>query len=235
MLFIDSANLSEITECFGMGIVKGVNTDPILLNQSGGMVPPTMPELEARIIAISRISSGPIFVQLTAETELEMMEQARVYDRWVPKRVVVSVPFSELGLVVSHRIKLEGKHIQVNMASVMTSLQAIAACNAGANFVSMMFAGVRWSGEFNLARRLLSNKGCYVLATSITDSLGVNSAFDSGANAVAVPYQILKAMLHDPKTEILNDTFRRATNAPRGLACPHATGPQGDPGPTGPR
>ena len=47
-------------------------------------------------------------VELTTETEKEMLEEAAGYHAWDPARITIKVPFSEIGLRVLHQLVEEG-------------------------------------------------------------------------------------------------------------------------------
>ena len=96
MLFLDSSDPKEIKDIFAWGVIAGVTTNPLILAREAGAT-----DIELRIREVLAVSSGPVSVELTTETEVAMMEEAHRYHTWAPSRVVIKVPFSEAGLRVT--------------------------------------------------------------------------------------------------------------------------------------
>ena len=93
MLFLDSSEPNEIREIFFWGVVAGITTNPLILSREAGAQ-----DLEPRIREVIQASRGPVSVELTHETEAEMLREAATYHAWDPARVCIKVPFSEVGL-----------------------------------------------------------------------------------------------------------------------------------------
>src|SRR5262245_57065533 len=108
MLFLDSSDPREIQDLMRWGVVAGITTNPLILSREAKGV-----ELGTRIIEVLRVSRAPVSVELLTETEAEMLAEAqtyRAYDAHEPpeaptqNRVVIKVPFSEVGLRVTHAL-----------------------------------------------------------------------------------------------------------------------------------
>src|SRR5208282_5077162 len=90
------------------------------------------------------VSSGDVSVELTTETEKEMLEESSVYHAWDPARITIKVPFSEVGLRVLHQLSTKG--VKTNVTCLMAMNQAYLAALAGATYVSIFSGRVRDMG-----------------------------------------------------------------------------------------
>ena len=90
------------------------------------------------------MSWGDVSVELTTETESEMLAEALQYHAWDPARIVIKVPFSEIGLRVLHQLTKRG--IKTNVTCLMAMNQAYLSALAGATYVSIFSGRVRDMG-----------------------------------------------------------------------------------------
>ena len=90
------ADAKEIKELFGWGVLSGVTTNPLIIAKEAPDA-----DLGERIREVLAVSWGDVSVELTTETEKEMLEESLLYVAWDPARITVKVPFSETGLRVS--------------------------------------------------------------------------------------------------------------------------------------
>jgi transaldolase len=201
MLFLDSSDPAEIKALFSWGVLAGVTTNPLILAREA----PTS-GLEHRIRQVLAASSGPVSVELTAESEGAMLEEARGYHAWDPTRICVKVPFGEAGLKVTHALAKAG--VRTNVTCVMSFNQAYLAALAGGTYVSIFSGRIRDMGydaraviaetRAQLDREELKTR---IIVGSIRHLADVNEALGAGAHVVTVPPPILRRMLHNPKTE----------------------------------
>jgi len=201
MLFLDSSEPSEIRDIFAWGVVVGVTTNPLILAREAGAA-----DLEQRIRSVVEVSKGPVSVELTTETFTDMMDEARRYHAWAPSRIVIKVPFGEVGLRVTHALTTLG--IETNVTCLMSFSQAYLAALAGGTYVSIFSGRVRDMGydvrpvigatRAQIDREKLSSK---IIVGSIRHIADVTEALEHGAHVVTVPPGILRKMLHNPKTD----------------------------------
>src|SRR6202012_1968157 len=71
-------------------------------------------------------------------------EEAQLYHAWDPARIVIKVPFSEVGLRVLHQLSKKG--VKTNVTCLMAMNQAYLAALAGATYVSIFSGRVRDMG-----------------------------------------------------------------------------------------
>lgn len=210
MFFLDSSDPREIADIFAWGVVRGVTTNPLILAREAGGA-----DLKERIHEVLAASSGPVSVELTAETEGAMLEEAREYHAWSPDRITIKVPFSEAGLRVTHALARRG--VSTNVTCLMSFNQAYLAALAGGTYVSIFSGRVRDMGydvrpviaqtREQLDREALPAK---IIIGSVRHFMDVNEALGAGAHIVTVPPPILRKMLHNPKTD---ETIREFNTA----------------------
>lgn len=210
MLFLDSSEPHEIKDIFAWGVVKGVTTNPLIIAREAGNV-----DLGERIRDVIDASFGPVSVELTSESESAMLEEALGYHAWAPSRIVIKVPFSEMGLRVTHA--LTQKNIQTNVTCLMNFNQAYLAALAGGTYVSIFSGRVRDMGydvrpiiaqtRAQLDREKLAAQ---IIVGSVRHLMDVNEALEHGAHIVTVTPMILRKMLHNPKTD---ETIREFNSA----------------------
>lgn len=212
MLFLDSSDPAEIKEISSWGVLSGVTTNPLIISREAGDV-----DLEQRIHEVIKVSTGHVSVELTTETEKEMLDEALGYHEWNPKRVCVKVPFSETGLKVLHQ--LVQREVLTNVTCMMSFNQAYLAALAGATYVSLFSGRIRDMGydvrpviretRAILDREELSSR---IIVGSVRHMMDVNEALMDGAHIVTVPPPILRKMLWNPRTESTIREFNDAWN-----------------------
>jgi transaldolase len=216
MFFLDSSDPVEIADIFAWGVVSGVTTNPLILAREAGSA-----DLRQRIHDVLATSTGPVSVELTAETEGAMMEEARGYHAWAPDRIVIKVPFGEPGLRVTAGLARLG--IATNVTAIMSFNQAYLACLAGGTYVSIFSGRVRDMGydvrpviaqtREQIDRERLPAR---IIIGSVRHFMDVNEALAAGAHIVTVPPPILRKMLHNPKTDETIREFNSAWAARQG-------------------
>jgi transaldolase len=215
VFFLDSSDPKEIKEIFAWGVVSGVTTNPLILAREAGAV-----DLEQRIREVIAVSHGHVSVELVTETEGAMLEEARRYHGWSPERVCIKVPFGDAGLRVTHALTKAG--VATNVTCCMSFNQAYLAALAGGTYVSIFSGRVRDMGydvrpviaqtRAQIDREGLPSK---IIVGSIRHFMDVNEALEAGAHIPTVPPQILRKMLHNPKTD---ETIREFNAAWHGRA-----------------
>jgi len=211
-LFIDTANLEEIREAASWGVITGATTNPKIISNEGNVG-----DLREKILQITRIGDFPLSVESTSEDCRGMVEEAKEYAGW-HKSIVIKIPMGIEGLkAVSILERQEG--IRTNVTAIMATNQAILAALAGATFASVFYGRVADCGSEPLtviretaqlfAARNIRTK---IIVGSIRNMLDINKALLAGADIVTVPFQFLKKMATNLKTEAtireFNDVWR---------------------------
>src|SRR5271154_3048134 len=83
-LFIDSSEPKEIKDLYAWGCISGVTTNPLIIAKEAPDA-----DLAERIREVLSVSWGDVSVELTTETEHEMLEESLGYHAWDPARIVI--------------------------------------------------------------------------------------------------------------------------------------------------
>ena len=195
-IFIDSANLDEITKCFNTGLVDGVTTNPSLIAKSG--LAPTyvydcLAELGVPDISMEVMGNAAVM-------EDEAMRLWTVY-----KEVcTVKLPMTEDGLKVCSRLSEAG--ISTNVTLIFNAAQALLAAKAGATYVSPFVGRIDDQGYAGTevvrsCAELLRRTDTQVLAASIRTTQRVVRSFYSGADVVTMPPSVFWKMFDHVLTD----------------------------------
>jgi transaldolase len=209
-IFIDSSEPKEIKELFAWGVLSGVTTNPLIIAKEAPDA-----DLGERIREVLAVSWGDVSVELTTETESEMLAEAAQYHAWDPKRITIKVPFSETGLKVLHQ--LAKKNVKTNVTCLMAMNQAYLAALAGATYVSIFSGRVRDMGYdvrpvIASTREVLEREGLpsKIIVGSMRHLMDVNEALEAGAHVPTITPPILRKMIWNPRTESTIEEFNTA-------------------------
>ena len=196
--YIDSANTQEIQEAALRGWVDGVTTNPSLVAKSGK-------DHDALIAEICKIVKGPVSAEVLSVQADKMVQEGEALAK-IASNVVVKVPMTEDGLIAVR--KLTAKGIQTNVTLVFSAVQALMAAKAGATMVSP-FVGrvddIAGSG-MQLVSQIVQIFENYdfatdVLVASVRHPMHVVESALLGADAVTLPYSVMKGLLSHPLTD----------------------------------
>ena len=199
-LFIDSSDPKEIKDVFAWGVLSGVTTNPLIIAKEA-------PDagLSERIREVLAVSWGDVSVELTTETESEMIDESLGYHAWDPQRITIKVPFSETGMRVLHQLVKRG--IKTNVTCLMAMNQAYLSALAGATYVSIFSGRVRDMGYdvrpvIASTRQVLEREGlaAKIIVGSMRHMMDVNEALEAGAHVPTVTPPILRKMVWNPRT-----------------------------------
>ena len=148
-IFVDTAELDEISEAYSWGVVDGVTTNPSLIKKA--VQAREEIQIEEYIEEICRTVDGPVSLEVISMNFEDMVREATIlYERFNPvnDNVVVKVPVnpsSELTDAGSYEglralKELSERDIPTNTTLIMKPEQAFLAAKAGADYVSP-FAG----------------------------------------------------------------------------------------------
>ena len=203
--FVDTADLAEIRDMAGAGMVDGVTTNPSLIAKSG------RPLLEA-IADICALVDGPVSAEVTATDHDTMLAEGRRLAAIAPN-VAVKVPLTVDGLRTCRALADDG--VTVNVTLCFSPQQALLAARAGAGFISPFVGRLDDLGQdgIGLVRdiceiyRAYDGIGTEVLAASVRGPLHVVEAARVGAHAATVPPQILRQLYRHPLTDAGLEAF----------------------------
>jgi len=125
-IFLDSADIDEITALSDTGFVDGVTTNPSLIAKSSH-------NILDRVAEICAIIDGPVSAEVTATDYDTMLAEGRKLAGIAPN-VAVKVPLTKAGLQTCRTLSDAGT--KVNVTLCFTAGQALLAAKAGAAFIS---------------------------------------------------------------------------------------------------
>jgi transaldolase len=196
-IFIDSANIKEITKWMECGIVDGVTTNPSVMYKDG------VKDIKERSIEIANlIAPRPLSVEVTTNDLDQMVEQAKVFAGWAPN-IVIKIPVvNQSGCPCLSVIKkLSDQKIKVNATALLSLSQVVLVAKAGATYASIFVGRIGDEGGdapkiVNLARAWVDDNKCptEILVGSIRSVADVQSAIIAGAQIVTIPPEFITKM-----------------------------------------
>ncbi len=199
-IYLDTANLEEIREAAGWGILSGVTTNPSLMAKETGA------DFEDTIRTIAGLVDGPISAETVSEDADGMVAEGREYASWHPN-VIIKVPSTPAGLQAVHRLGQEG--IRCNVTLVFNANQALMAALAGAFVVSpfigrvddMSHDGMELIREIAAVFEQDPDIRTQILAASIRHPRHVIDSALAGAHIATCPFKVLQQGMKHPLTD----------------------------------
>lgn len=197
-IFLDTAEISEISARVDGGLVDGITTNPSLIAKSGA-------DIFERIGQICEVTDGPVSAEVVAtDTDTMLAEGRRL--RAIADNVVVKLPLTTDGLKACRVFADEG--IPTNVTLCFSLNQALLAAKAGATFVSPFVGRIEDMGGDGLglleAIRDMYDQYGYetaILAASLRSATHVEMAARIGCDAATLPPKIFDQMVAHPLTE----------------------------------
>jgi transaldolase len=197
-IFIDSADIDEIREYAGTGLVDGVTTNPSLAAKTGRDYVEVLKE-------ITGIVKGSVSAEVLATDHDGMMAQGKRVAK-IAGNITVKVPLTWDGLKACRGLRAEG--ITVNVTLCFSPVQAMMAAKAGATYISPFIGRVDDAGEDGVGlirdiRAIYDNYGfeTQILAASIRSVSHVRESALAGADIATIPGSIFKLLLNHPLTD----------------------------------
>jgi len=203
-IFIDTANINEIKDAAGMGLLDGVTTNPSLIAKEGR-------KFEDIIKEICTIVEGDISAEVVATDYEGIMREGRALVK-ISDKIVVKVPLIKEGLKAVRTFKAEG--IKTNVTLCFSPNQALLAAKAGAYILSPFIGRLDdiSSNGMELISQIMTIYRNYgfdtqVLVASIRHPLHVVDAALIGADIATIPYNVLIQLIKHPLTDIGLEKF----------------------------
>lgn len=202
--FIDTADVNEIRECWDMGLIDGVTTNPSLAAKTGRKYDDTIKD-------ISQIVDGPISAEAVSLDFEGMMKEAHHFSK-MHKNIVIKLPMTLIGLKAVRRCFEEG--IKTNVTLAFSANQALLAAKAGATYVSPFVGRLDDISEEGMQviediRQIYDNYEfkTKILVASIRNPIHVRDAALIGADVATIPYAVIKQLANHPLTDIGIERF----------------------------
>ena len=197
-IFLDTANLEELTKGAEWGIVDGVTTNPSLIAKEGRPI-------EEQIAKICEIVDGDVSAEVVSTVADEMIREGRLLAK-IHKNVVVKVPLTRDGIKACSTMSKEG--IRLNVTLCFTAAQALLAAKAGAYIISPFIGRLDDIGQngvelIHQITTIYQNYGfkTQVLAASIRTPNHVIESSLAGAHIGTMPFKVLDQLFSHPLTD----------------------------------
>lgn len=196
--FIDTANLDQIKEIHGLGLLSGVTTNPTLVAKENV-------DFHDRLREITAFVKGSVSAEVVSTTADEMVAEGRELAAIAPN-ITVKIPMTEAGMTAVSKLSAEG--IKTNVTLVFSANQALLAARAGATYVSPFVGRLDDIGHDGIAliaeiRELfdIHDLDTEIIAASIRHTAHVTQAALAGAHIATIPYTVFKQMFKHPLTD----------------------------------
>jgi transaldolase len=216
-LFLDSADINEITQVNSYGVLDGLTTNPSLIKKAVEKYSSSNFSMESYILRILKeVPNVPVSLEVTALSYKEMLHQAKtLYSKFnkISGNVFVKIPINtsfDINKPSTDSIKLIKRlshlNIPVNCTLVFTPEQALLAAKAGAKFVSP-FSG-RIDDFIRTKNKIKFNKDEYFPQQGLIQKNKVlhDNGILSGVDLIEKISAILK--IHSLETEVLAASLR---------------------------
>ena len=198
-IFIDSADIKEIREVAGWGILDGVTTNPSLVCKTGRPFKECVQDILSAV-------DGPVSVEAISTDAASMIKEGEDWAKLDQSKVTIKIPMTVEGLKAVRG--LSERRIKTNVTLVFSMNQALLASRAGATFVSPFVGRLDDISHDGMALiedivAMIDNYGfdTQVISASIRHPLHVIDSIRAGCHIATIPYDILVKMTKHPLTD----------------------------------
>ncbi len=197
-LYLDTADVGEVTKHWATGLIDGVTTNPTLIRKSGRKPQDVYREL--MLLGVPDVS-----MEIVGDAPYIVAEAHNLVEEF-GDICTIKVPCTPEGLLACKELKKD--LIRTNVTLIFSAAQAILAAKAGATYVSPFVGRCDDNSVAGLEvvrsiAEVYARQGVrtQVLAASIRDVYKVTRAFYNGANIVTVPVDIFEKMYNHVLTD----------------------------------
>ena len=198
-VFIDSADIKEIREVAGWGILDGVTTNPSLVCKTGRPFKECVQDILAAV-------DGPVSVEAISTDASGMIREGEDWAKLDQSKVTIKIPMTIEGLKAVRG--LSERNIKTNVTLVFSMNQALLASRAGATFISPFVGRLDDISHDGMALiqdivGMIDDYGfdTEVISASIRHPLHVIDSIRVGCHIATIPYDILVKMTRHPLTD----------------------------------
>jgi len=214
--FVDSCDLEQIKYWINCGVAKGITTNPIIIKKQA-INTDIMTYLGEIVHFADKL---PVSIQVTEKESEKIIQQAKTLSK-IRENVVIKVPIlNEKGeslLPVIKQLSTEG--CKINVTACMSALQATMAADAGARYVSLLYARVNDNGgeglkHIKLIRQYLEQNAlnCELIIGSIREVNHLLEMLSAFPHIVTVSPEVLKKAVFNSLTQKTVIEFYEAAN-----------------------
>jgi transaldolase len=200
--FIDTANLSDISEAESLGVLDGVTTNPSLMAKEG--ITGTE-NILAHYTRICDLVSGDVSAEVISTDLKGMIKEGETLAALDPQ-IVVKLPMIADGVKACKYFSDKG--VKTNVTLVFSSGQALLAAKAGATYVSPFIGRLDDISTDGLTlieeiRMIYDNYGyqTQILAASVRHTMHVVNCAKIGSDVMTGPLSSITGLLKHPLTD----------------------------------
>lgn len=198
-IFIDTANIKEIKEAAGLGLIDGVTTNPTLIARENRPAQELLKDICALV-------PGPVSAEVISLESEGMLKEARELAK-IAKNIVIKVPLTKDGLKAARALSREG--VKTNVTLCFSPAQALLAAKAGADYISPFVGrlddisgvGMDLVGQIKTIYRNYGFKAKIIVA-SVRNPLHVVDAALAGADVATIPFAVIEQLIKHPLTDL---------------------------------
>ncbi len=198
-LFLDTADVTEISKIADLGLLDGVTTNPSIIAASKRKFKEVIKE-------ICDITNGPVSAEVLAVDYAGMLAEALDLSQ-IADNVVIKIPLIPEGIKCV--AELTKRNIKTNVTLCFSAPQALLAAKVGATYISP-FIGRLDDISFNGLDLISEIRTIYdnynletkILAASIRNPIHFKEVALEGADAVTLPYSTFQMLFKHPLTDL---------------------------------
>ncbi|MBN1265220.1 MAG: hypothetical protein JXA25_06990 [Anaerolineales bacterium] len=206
-IYLASANPDEIRQAYKLPIA-GVLTNSSIISKEKTAFPELVKEID-------QIGSLPFGLQIAATEEHQMMKEAFLFQSLLQNRVLhLKIPFCPDAFKIIPDLRHTG--MVLNLTGVSTLAQACIALESPIDYLSIYVGRVTNAGGDGVRTlkdikqyTVYHNKRTQIVAASIRNTEHLEEVAAAGADAVAIPYQLLLEALESQVTQDSVEGFKQ--------------------------
>ena len=214
-MFIDTADIGQIREAAGWGIVDGVTTNPTHVSKTGRPAREVYEE-------ICHLVEGPVSLEAIGLEADQIVAEARELAKIAPN-VVVKVPIMREGLKAVRRLAAEG--IKTNVTVMFSPLQALLAAKCGATYASPFVGRLDAVGHLGMdvVRQIKTIYDHYgfqtqIIVSAVRHPVHVLEGALAGAHVATMFFDVMKQLYEHPLTDVGIEMFLKDwEKVPKGI------------------
>ncbi|KAA0209974.1 MAG: fructose-6-phosphate aldolase [Ignavibacteriaceae bacterium] len=198
-IFIDTANIDEIKEAAGMGLLDGVTTNPSLVSKEGHK------DFHAMLEKICSIVDGDVSAEVIATDFDGILKEGRELVK-IHENIVVKVPLIKEGLKAVKVFSEE--NIKTNVTLCFSASQALLAAKAGAYIISPFVGRLDDISQdgMDLISQIITIYDNYdfntqVLVASVRHPMHFVQSALMGADIATLPFKVIEQLAKHPLTD----------------------------------
>lgn len=198
-IFIDTANINEIKEASGLGLIDGVTTNPTLIAREKRPANELLKEICAAV-------SGPVSAEVISLDSEGMINEAHQLSK-IAKNIIIKIPLIKEGLKAVRVLSREG--IKTNVTLCFSPSQALLAAKSGASYISPFVGRLDDISQDGMSlikdiKIIYANYNFQtkIIVASVRNPMHVVTAALLGADVATIPFSVIEQLIKHPLTDI---------------------------------